>query len=752
MALRRVAGCARRLPARSAVTVAVLTAGALVAWTAAAHAEDGYELWLRYAPLAATERAHYRDAATELVSGSDPSPTLQAATAELERAVSSMLGTAPPRGDRVSRDGALLLGTPRSLPALAALRGELARVGSEGYALRSLTVDGHRVIAIAGNTDIGVLYGTFHLLRLMQTQQPLAQLDIVAAPQVQRRVLDHWDNPDGSVERGYAGASLWDWQKLPDYAAPRYRDYARACASVGINGSVLNNVNASPVMLTPLYLTKVAALAAVLRPYGIRVYLSVPFNAPIALGGLDTADPASEAVRAFWGAKVEEIYHYIPDFGGFLVKANSEGQAGPQDYGRTHADGANLLADALAGHGGIVMWRAFVYHSKPGEDRARQAYEEFVPLDGRFRSNVLLQVKNGPIDFQPREPFHPLFGAMPHTAQMLEVQITKEYLGFATHLAYLGPLYEETLRSDTYARGPGSRVARVIDGSLYGQGLTGIAGVANTGADRNWSGSHFDQANWYAFGRLAWDPTASARDIATEWVRMTFSNDAAVVAPVVEMMMGSREAVVDYMTPLGLHHIMAAGHHYGPGPWVGGGTRAEWTAAYYHRADEQGLGFDRTASGSNAISQYAAPVAAVFADPARTPEQLLLWFHHLPWDYRMSSGRTLWDELVTHYDRGVATVVAMRRTWATLAGRIDAQRYQDVADFLAIQESEARWWRDACIAYFQSFAHRPLPANAVPPAHTLEYYEALCFPWAPGDPAAAPHKCAATSPRELPAR
>ncbi|MGH8261197.1 MAG: alpha-glucuronidase, partial [Steroidobacteraceae bacterium] len=404
------------------------------------------------------------------------------------------------------------------------------------------------------------------------------------------------------------------------------------------------------------------------------------------LGGLKTADPLDPAVRAWWRAEVDEIYRHIPDFGGFLVKASSEGQPGPQDYGRSHADGANMLADALAPHGGIVMWRAFVYSNHPGQDRVKQAYDEFKPLDGRFHANVLLQVKSGPLDFQPREPFHPLFGAMPHTRVSLELQITKEYLGFATHLVYLGPLYEETLRSDTYAKGPGSTVAKVIDGSLFGDRLTGIAGVANIGSDRNWCGSIFDQANWYVFGRLAWDPTLSSRAIAQDWVRMTFTNDPRLVTPVVAMMMGSREAAVDYMTPLGLAHQMAPGSHYGPAPWDHSSSRADWTPVYYNRADTQGIGFDRTATGSDAVAQYAPPVARRFADPATCPESLLLWFHHVAWDHRMRSGRTLWDALVLHYTAGVRYVAGMRHTWSGLSAYVDPQRYAHVATFLAIQE------------------------------------------------------------------
>jgi len=697
----------------------------------AALAEDGYELWLRYRAVPAPWLETYHRSVTEVVAGTR-SPTLEIAAAELARGLAGLLGSAPPPAPAPTRDGSLILGTPRSLPLIARLPLDLDQLGPEGYVIRTLSFERRRVIVIAAREDIGVLYGTFHFLRLLQTRQPLEQLDVTSVPRIRHRILDHWDNPDRTVERGYAGESIWDWHKLPDYVDPRYTDYARACASVGINGTVPTNVNASAVSLTPRYLRKLAALAALLRPYGLRVYLTARFSAPIEIGGLKTADPLEPAVRNWWRAKVDEIYALIPDFGGFLVKADSEGQPGPQRYSRTHADGANVLAEALAPHGGIVMWRAFVYSNRKEEDRVRQAFEEFVPLDAKFRDNVLLQVKNGPLDFQPREPVHPLFGAMPRTAMMLEVQLTKEYLGFATHLVYLAPLFEEVLRSDTYARGEGSTVARIIDGSLFGHSQSGIAGVANIGSDRNWTGSHFDQANWYAFGRLAWDWSLSSREIAAEWVRMTFSNDPAFVEPVVAMMLESREAAVDYMTPLGLHHQMARDTHYGPAPWVTGGPRADWTSVYYNRADARGIGFDRTATGSNAVAQYAPPVAAQFADLARVPEQFLLWFHHLPWEYRMASGRTLWEELVSHYTRGVQAVSAMRRTWSGLAGQVDPERYGEVSAFLAIQEQEATWWRDASIAYFQSLSRRPLPPGYTPPRHPLEYYESLCFPYVPG--------------------
>jgi alpha-glucuronidase len=704
----------------------------LVGTVPVARAEDGYDLWMRYRPL------QDPTAVTQIVPPSRSSPTLQVASNELSRGLGGLLGKTPATAPQPTQAGSLIYGTPQSSAVIASLHWDLERLGPEGYVIRTASVAGHLVTVIAASRDVGVLYGTFHFLRLLQTQRPLDRLEVSSAPRIRHRVLDHWDNLDRTVERGYAGQSLWDWQKLPDYLDPRYTDYARACASLGINGTVLNNVNASAVSLAPAYLRKTAALANLFRPYGLHVYLSARFSAPLEIGGLKTADPSDPAVRAWWRAKADEIYALIPDFGGFLVKANSEGQPGPQDYSRTHADGANMLADAVAPHGGIVMWRAFVYSQDEPDDRAKQAYSEFVPLDGKFRANVVLQVKNGPIDFQPREPFHPLFGAMPHTPPMLEVQITKEYLGFATHLVYLGPLFEETLRADTYALGKGSTVARVIDGSLFGYTLTGMAGVANIGTDRDWTGSHFNQANWYVFGRLAWDPALATRDIAEEWVRMTFSNDPELVAPVVAMMMSSREAAVDYMTPLGLHHQMARNTHYGPGPWVSGGPRADWTSVYFNRADAQGLGFDRTATGSNAVSQYAPAVAAQLSDLKRIPDDLLLWFHHVPWDYRLRSGHTLWDELVIHYTDGVRAVSRMRSTWAGLAGKVDPERYAQVSTFLKIQESEAQWWRDASIAYFQTFSHRPLPPGYAPPEHDLHYYETLCFPYVPGSNA---HDC-----------
>jgi alpha-glucuronidase len=711
----------------AAIALLVVLAGATTA-----RAEDGYELWLRYHRVTDTALLkQYRSAITGLVVSGE-SATARATSSELTRGLNGLLDTSIASVADVTADGVVIAGTGRSpLVATLGLEADLRTIGGEGYLIRSVRARGRRATVIAANTDIGVLYGAFHFLRLLQTHQRIDPLTITERPRIQHRILNHWDNLDGSVERGYAGGSLWDWHKLPDYRAPRYTDYARANASIGINGTVLTNVNANATSLTAEYLTKAAALADVFRTYGVRVYLTARFSAPIEIGGLKTADPLAPEVKAWWTAKVAEIYKVIPDFGGFLVKANSEGQPGPQDYKRTHADGANMLAEALERYGGIVMWRAFVYAENPKEDRHTQAFKEFQALDGTFRPNVLIQVKNGPIDFQPREPFSPLFGAMPKTPLMLELQITKEYLGFATHLSYLAPLFEEVLRADTFGKGEGSLVRQVIDGSMHGYVHTGIAGVANTGTDRNWCGSVFACANWHAFGRLAWNPSLASAELADEWLRMTFTNDAAFIAPVKSMMLASRQATVDYMTPLGLHHQMARGHHYGPGPWVSGGGRADWTSVYYHRADANGIGFDRTATGSNAVGQYAAPVRDRFADLKTVTDDYLLWFHHVPWDYRMASGRILWDELTFRYCRGVETVRGMEKTWQGLSTFVDPERFEETRSFLAIQENEARWWRDASVLYFQTFSKRPIQDSCGPPTDTLEHYMSINNRYAP---------------------
>jgi alpha-glucuronidase len=697
--------------------------------------EDGYQLWLRYAliddpaKLAAYQKSITRIYVTQVT------PVLLAAQAELKLALPHLLGQPIPATRQVDQDGTLLVGTIASSPLIADLPigALLAQASNEGFVILRATVNSHDCIVIAANNDIGVLYGVFHFLRHLQTHQPITDMCLVSTPKIKRRMLNHWDNLDRTVERGYAGFSLWDWHKLPDYIDPRYKDYARANASIGINGTVLTNANAKSLSLTTRYLIKAAALADVFRPYGIRVYLSARFTAPLELGELTTADPLDPGVIAWWADKIGEIYTLIPDFGGFLVKANSEGQPGPRDYQRKQADGANMLAFALAPHDGIVNWRAFIYDDNNSVDRARQAYDELVPQDGMFRDNVLLQVKNGPIDFQPREPCHPVFGAMPRTSLSLEVQITQEYLGGATHLVYLAPLFKETLNADTNCAGPGSTVAKVIDGSLTRHALTGMAGIANIGTDRNWCGHPFAAANWYAFGRLAWDHQLTSEQIADEWLRMTFNNDPGFVEAATTMMIESREAVVNYMTPLGLHHIMARDHHYGPGPWVSGG-RADWTSVYYHGADQYGIGFDRTNTGSNAISQYCSPFRDQVVNLATCPENLLLWFHHVPWQHKMKSGRTLWDELCTRYDLGVQTVRTMQHTWERLARSIDSARADHVRILLSIQEQEARWWRDACLLYFQTFSQLLIPLEYEQPTHSLAYYENLDHYFVPGIP------------------
>ncbi|MFL6734394.1 MAG: alpha-glucuronidase family glycosyl hydrolase [Sphingomicrobium sp.] len=688
--------------------------------TSPVRAEDSYNLWLRYVPADDRTKTEYVQRTAAVVQQSN-SATLRIAAEELSRGITAIAGHPP--GTKL-QDGAVIIGTPSSSPLIAMLKLPLQSLGAEGYLIRSIRIGGRHVTVIAANRDAGVLYGSFALLRRMQTGQPLTNLNLRDAPRYDRRMLNHWDNLDGSVERGYAGKSLWSWATLPAIER-RYLDYARANASVGVNGTVLNNVNASADILTAPYLAKVKALADAFRPYGIRVYLSARFSAPIDLGHLKTADPSDPQVRAWWKAKADEIYGLIPDFGGFLVKANSEGQPGPQGYGRTHADGANMLADAMSPHGGVVIWRAFVYSMSADQDRIRAAYDEFTPFDGKFRPNVILQVKNGPLDFQPREPFSPLFGAMPKTKMAMEVQATKEYLGFSTHLVFLGPMWSEVLRSRTARPGPNSDVADTI---------TTVAGVANTGLDRNWSGSDFDQANWYAFGRLAWNPDADPAGIAEEWTRMTWGNNPRIVSAIVTMMMRSRQATVDYMTPLGLAHLMGTNHHHGPAPWVSDLSTPSWNPAYFHRADRNGIGFDRTRTGSNAVAQYAPKVAQHFADLNAVPDAYLLWFHHLPWTYRMPSGRTLWDEMVERYDRGVAEVATAQAQWTALAPSIDPERHQAVTAKLAQQTKEARWWRDASIAYWQSINGLPLPAGHPAPAHPLSHYQAIHFDKLPGTP------------------
>ena len=692
--------------------------------------ETGANLWLRYPKVTLPARlAEYQAAFTHVVSSAGGAST-QAATDELIQGLSGLTGTTVTLAAAVQGAGAVVVGTPTTSPLIAGLPlvSELTALGPDGFLVRSAKLQDQNVIAVAANTELGVLYGSFALLRQLATHRALSEISLTGSPKIKNRLLNHWDNLNGTVERGYAGSSLWNWSELPATLSPRYKAYARANASLGINGTVLNNVNADKQMLSADYISKAKALAGVFRPYGIKVYFSARFSAPVELGGLTTADPADAGVQKWWADKATEIYAAIPDFGGFLVKANSEGQPGPQTYNRTHADGANLLAKAVKPHGGIVIWRAFVYSTVAGSDRIKQAYDEFKPLDGKFDDNVLVQVKNGPLDFQPREPFHPLFGAMPKTPVALELQVTKEYLGEDTHLAYLGPLYEEVLKADTQVKGAGSTVARVIDGALEQHTLTAISGVANIGSDTNWTGSHFNQANWYVYGRMAWDPEISAESVATEWVGQTFTNDPLVVAPVVGLMMSSRQTLVNYMEPLGLAHMMGTDHHYGPAPWVSNLSQPEWNPVYYHKADGVGLGFDRTATGSNAVSQYASAVGAVFGNRATISDDSLLFFHHVAWGDPLDTGKTLWEELVRRYSQGVDDVGRMRDAWATVKPRIDGKRFSEVSAFLQIQHYEARWWRDACLTYFATFSKLPIPAGYAMPQNPLSFYQGLSCP------------------------
>jgi alpha-glucuronidase len=690
---------------------------ALVALPVAARAEDGYDLWLRYAPIeSAPLRDAYRQAIAGLVVQQTPA-TAAIVTKEMTRALKGLIGVDVPAWTSVGGDGALVIGTPAGSPIVKALEWDdvLKGLGPEGYVIRGTRIGGKRAIVVASTGDSGALYGTFHLLRLLSTATPIQRLDVREKPRHQVRILNHWDNLDGSIERGYAGRSLWKWEELPATIDPRLHDYARANVSIGLNGTVINSVNANPKSLTADYIAKAAAIADVFRAYGLKVYLSANFAAPRTIGGLATADPQDPAVQQWWKAKADEIYKAIPDFGGFTVKANSEGQPGPQDYKRNHADGANLLADAVKPHGGIVMWRAFVYDATVDPDRIKRAYKEFVPLDGVFRDNVFVQTKNGPLDFMPREPFHPQFGAMPKTPNMVELQITQEYLGWSNHLVYLAPMWKEFFDSDTFVKGPGSTIAKVADGTLQGHARTGIAGVANTGSDRNWSGHHFAPANWYAFGRLAWNPALTSEGIADEWIRATWSRKPETIKAIAALMLGSRETFVNYTMPLGLHHLIG-GNHYAVMPENNDPRRLDWTATYYHKADAQGVGFDRTRAGSGAVDQYATVLADRLNDPKTTPEKWLLFFHHLPWDYKLASGQTLWQGLVAHYQKGAAQAAQMEKDWAALKGTVDDDRHGAVAAKLTIQTKDAAAWRDKCLTYFAQFSKQPIAAAAAPSA------------------------------------
>ncbi|WP_281310140.1 alpha-glucuronidase [Flavobacterium flavigenum] len=667
----------------------------LISTTFNLHAEDGHLLWLR---------AKSTGKVTIVCSGK--SSTLAIAKKELEQ---SWQG----------KNGAKLL---LSIKKSKAIKGD-------GFKLSENEIQ--------ANTELGILYGVYELLRRQQTGEEIQNK--IYNPSYERRILNHWDNLDGSVERGYAGKSIFwhDMEKgftITDKDRILWKEYARANASIGINGAVLNNVNSSKLMLTTECLQKVKAISEVLRPYGIKTYLSVKFSSPALIGGLKTSDPLNTEVIKWWKDKTKEIYKIIPDFGGFLIKANSEGEPGPQDFERTHADGANMLADVVKPYGGIIMWRAFVYEIN-SKDRAAQAYNEFMPLDGQFRDNVIIQVKNGPVDFQPREPFNPLFGAMKKTSVMPELQITQEYLGHSEQLVYLAKMWEEFLKSDTYQEGVGSTVALTTDGSLFPQKYTAIAGVANIGLDVNWCGHHFAQSNWYAFGRMAWNNQITSEKIVDEWLKLTFSpidvRDSKpsdwkknFLEPVKQLMLESHEATVNYSMPLGLHHIFAGlnNTHYGSGPWFEPkGIRTDWTAAYYHKADVSGIGFDRTAKGSGAVSQYHEPLKSQFENIETCPEIYLLWFHHLPWDYKMKNGRILWDELCYTYDKGVKEVREFQKIWDKAQPYMDEQRFFEVQSKLRRQSRDAQIWKDGCLLYFQQFSKRPIPFDIERPVYDLDY-------------------------------
>lgn len=596
-------------------------------------AEDGHQLWLRYKPVNKAK-----------VTCDQQSPTIDIVRQELQTYY---------KGAEIT------------------LRIDASMPDDDGYRFDGKTLSARR--------EAGLLYGAYALLRGEKEE---------SHPVFNLRLLNHWDNLDGSIERGYAGESIFEWFHLDEQLI---RDYARANASLGINGSVLNNVNASPKMLTTPYLKEVKKIADILRPYHIKVYLSINFATPMALKETKTADPLDKSVAKWWKKKAKEIYKLIPDFGGFLVKANSEGQPGPGDFGRTHADGANMLADALKPFNGIVMWRCFVYGANhKGEDRVKQAVSEFKPLDGKFRDNVILQTKNGPLDFQPREPYSPVFDQIKQTPNMVELQITQEYLGQSRHLVYLAPMWKEFFDYVSPSQ------------------LKGIAGVANIGKDKNWCGHHFSQANWYAFGRLAWNPYLSSKKIAKEWLKQTFTKDKEFISTMSKVMEESREACVNYMMPLGLHHIFKFDHHYGPEPdGFIASYPLEWCPVYYHKANNDSIGFDRSSTGTDATSQYREDIARTYNNIETCPENLLLWFHRVPWTYRMKDGSTLWESLQYHYNLGVITVESHHNIWHTkMRHFIDEQRWREVDERLEDQLQNAREWRDVCLKYFGQFAEK----------------------------------------------
>ena len=683
-----------------------------------ANLDDGYNMWLRYVKVSDKKLLEAYRSQVSNVDLNANSQVMQAVASELKRGLGQLLETTISFENKI-KNGGLIVGTPENSPLIASQKFvELSRISDEGYLLKTKNVNGKTITFIAANTEVGVLYGTFAFLRRLQTHQDISKINTMSSPKMELRMVNHWDNLDRSVERGYAGISLWDWETLPLVKNNRYVDFARASASIGINAIAINNVNADPKFITVEYLDKIAVIANIFRAYGIKIFLSVNYASPIALNNLKTADPENAMVKKWWRDKVDVIYSKIPDFGGFLVKADSEGQPGPKTYGRNHAVGANMLAEALEAHKGLVLWRAFVYgHTQ--DDRVREAFDEFVPLDGEFKDNVILQIKNGPLDFMPREPFSPLFGAMPKTNLMIEFQVTQEYLGNGNHLVFKAPMFKEVLQADTFGNGKGFTVAKILEKKVFAYKHSGMTAVVNPGMAPNWTRHPFVQSSWYAFGRLAWDYNLSSDHIAEEWIKMTFSNDQNVLKSLKEIMKESAIAAVEFREPLGLTHI-GTGAHYGPAPWSERSKR-------FHHASKDGLGYDRTASGSNAIEQYNSAIERVLEKPETTPEKYLLWFHHLPWDYKMKSGNTLWEELVSRYYEGVETIVNIQQKFNLLKNDIDKDQFRLISTLLSIQVNDAKLWRNSCVLYFQQFSEMPIPDNFEVPDHELEYYRNIKY-------------------------
>ena len=680
---------------------------------------SGYNMWLNYKPIQDPKILnYYRSSLTNIVFQHSSKTTI-VIKEELSKALEKLLDEKVVFNNKVQKGSLIFLNSKYSIHRKYVSKktiSELETIGNEGYLILNKKLNGNKTTLILANSDIGLLYGSFHLLRLIQTRQNLSKIDIKESPKVKYRIANHWDNLDRSVERGYAGLSIWNWEELPLKISRRYKDYARFCASIGINSVVINNVNADARFISTENLKKIAILEDIFSPYGLKIFIAINFNSPQIIGNLDTADPLNEKVVYWWKKKVEEIYQYIPHMGGFLVKADSEGQPGPNSYGRTHADGANMLAKSLTPYQGVVMWRAFVYGKKQ-KDRIREAYDEFKPLDGLFDDNVIIQVKKGPLDFMPKEPFSPLLGALKNTNTMIEFQVTQEYLGNENHLLYKGAMYDEILKSDTYAEGKGTLVGDVISGKTYDYKHTGMAGVVNPGMAENWTGHPFVQSSWYAFGRLAWNYKEDPWIIAKDWVKMTFSNNEEVVKKIIKIMKLSERAAVNYREPLGLTHI-GNSSHYGPAPWS---SRSN----YFHQADEYGLGYDRSKTGSNAIAQYNEPLQSLFNNKKTTPEELLLWFHHVSWEYKMKSGMSMWEELVAHYYKGVEEVKEIQKLWSTLSGVIEKEKFTEIDNLLKRQLHDAIIWRDSCVLYFQLFSKKIIPSDYEKPLHELEFYKKL---------------------------